>query len=101
MCFERKRERIGNTRRSVDLCSCMQEANLWRKLQSRDIVRLMGVGAQQHSSLDDIKESFYVVCEYMDGGTLRSKIEKQMVSSRKDVYSCMDVFRCVGQIASR
>jgi hypothetical protein len=72
-----------------------QEGNLWRKLQSRDVVKLMGVGAENLDTITDIKKSFFIVCEYMEGGTLRSAIQRQMFSSKKDVYHTHDILRYV------
>jgi serine/threonine protein kinase len=72
----------------------LQEANLWRKLKSKDIVKLIGIGARDLSTFDSITSSMYMVCEYMEGGTLREIVERQMLSSKKQVYAYSDVFRC-------
>jgi hypothetical protein len=76
----------------------VQEANLWRKLKSKDIVQLVGIGAANLATVDTVRASICVVCEHMDGGTLREAVEQQMMSSRKQVYRCSDVFRCAFQM---
>lgn len=83
---------------ALSLMSCctvppLQEANLWRKLQSKDIVKLMGVGAGDTSSVGRIRSTFFIVCEFMEGGTLRTIIQRQQMSKYKDIYSAHDVFR--------
>ena len=78
----------------------MQEANLWRKLKSKDIVKLVGIGAADLTSFDTITSSMYIVCEYMEGGTLREAVERQMLSSTKAVYHFSDVFRCAAAAAA-
>lgn len=75
------------------IAQTVQEANLWRKLQSKDIVKLMGVGAVDTSSVRTIRSTFFIVCEFMEGGTLRTIIQRQQMSKHKDVYSAHDVFR--------
>ena len=77
----------------------MQEANLWRKLKSKDVVKLVGIGASDRESLDSVRSSIYIVCEHMDGGTLRQAVEQQMMSAKKGVYTFSDVFRCACHIS--
>ena len=72
----------------------VQEANLWRKLRSKDVVKLIGIGAKDLSSFSTITSTLYIVCEYMEGGTLREAVERQMLSTKKGVYAFSDVFRC-------
>ena len=74
----------------------VQEANLWRKLRSQDVVKLVGIGARDLTTFETITSSLYIVCEYMEGGTLREVVERQMLSGKKQVYAFSDVFRCVG-----
>eukprot|EP00892_Ulva_mutabilis_P002258 jgi/Ulvmu1/12032/UM083_0045.1 len=85
-----KLDRLGS---EESLTEFIAEANLWRKLQSKDIVKLMGVGASDTSSVSSIRSTFFIVCEFMEGGTLRTIIHRQQMSKIKDVYSAHDVFR--------
>ena len=73
----------------------VQEANLWRKLKSKDVVKLVGIGATDLNTFASITSSMYIVCEFMEGGTLREAVERQMLSAKKQVYRYGDVFRCL------
>jgi hypothetical protein len=75
----------------------IQEANLWRKLKSKDVVNLVGIGASNLISLETVRSSIFIVCEHMDGGTLRSAIEQQMLSKSKQVYGYKEIFRCAAR----
>jgi hypothetical protein len=72
----------------------MQEANLWRKLKSKDVVKLVGIGASNLMSLETVRSSIFIVCEHMDGGTLRAAVEQQMMSKSKQIYGYKEVFGC-------
>lgn len=72
----------------------MQEANLWRKLRSGDIVTVVGLGAYDISSFVTIRKSLFVVSEFMEGGTLREIVVKQMFDATKSMYTFEDAFRC-------
>ena len=66
---------------------------MWRKLQSKDVVKLMGIGAEDLTSIPAIRKSFFIVCEHLNGPTLRGIVQKQSFCTKKDVYSTKDVFR--------
>jgi hypothetical protein len=72
----------------------LQEGNLWRKLHSKDVVKLMGIGAEDLSSLTAIRKSFFIVCEYLHGPTLRGIVQRQSLTTKRDLYNTRDVFRC-------
>ena len=46
----------------------------------RYIVRVVGMGAAELSSLETVRRSMYLVMEAMEGGTLKDAVVKQMTS---------------------
>lgn len=54
----------------------------------------MGIGAENLSTVEDIQKSFFIVCEHLNGPTLRGIIQQQTFTTKKDVYCTRDVFRC-------
>jgi hypothetical protein len=71
----------------------MQEGNLWRKLHSKDVVKLLGIGAEDMTTIATVRKSFFIVCEYLHGPTLREIVQQQMFSTKKDKYRTRDVLR--------
>eukprot|EP00775_Hariotina_reticulata_P010407 gene10407-10565_t len=61
-----------------DLKEFLTEANLLRKLKHRNIVQLRGVGAADLSDLVAMRESMFVVQEYMAGGDLKAVVMAAM-----------------------
>lgn len=61
----------------------------------------MGIGAEDLSSIPAIRKSFYIVCEHLNGPTLRGIVQQQSFSTKKEVYSTRDVFRHASAPTSR
>ncbi|WIA29400.1 hypothetical protein OEZ86_011904 [Tetradesmus obliquus] len=71
----------------ADLREFLTEANLLRKLAHRNIVQLRGVGASDLSDLVHMRESMFVVQEFMAGGDLKALVMAAMGSPFAPPYS--------------
>ncbi|KAG2429957.1 hypothetical protein HYH02_013908 [Chlamydomonas schloesseri] len=82
-----------------DLQSFLAEAALMRKLHHKRIVEFIGVGSTDASSEDAKRRSMFLVQEFMDGGTLKKVVSRQMIDVTRRLYSCADAFRWGLQVA--
>lgn len=84
----------------MDVHDFVKEALLLKKLRNTNIVDLIGLGTAvertQGSSI--APEMLYVVTEYMDAGTLYSKIVRQMKSTRT-IYTVQQGLQWLIQVA--
>eukprot|EP00200_Dunaliella_tertiolecta_P006473 CAMPEP_0202342260 /NCGR_PEP_ID=MMETSP1126-20121109/2900_1 /ASSEMBLY_ACC=CAM_ASM_000457 /TAXON_ID=3047 /ORGANISM="Dunaliella tertiolecta, Strain CCMP1320" /LENGTH=550 /DNA_ID=CAMNT_0048933189 /DNA_START=45 /DNA_END=1697 /DNA_ORIENTATION=+ len=89
----------GTSIPAEDFDSFVREAALTRKLKHRYIVDYIGVGYNDDSSEKAKQESMFIVQEYMNGGTLKSKVSKQMLSPSNTVYSNKQALEWMLQLA--
>ncbi|PNW73230.1 hypothetical protein CHLRE_14g623950v5 [Chlamydomonas reinhardtii] len=82
-----------------DLQSFLAEAALMRKLHHKRIVQFIGVGSTDPSSEEAKRRTMFLVQEFMDGGTLKKVVSRQMIDVSRRLYSCADAFRWGLQVA--
>ncbi|KAK9811579.1 hypothetical protein WJX72_006439 [[Myrmecia] bisecta] len=83
-----------------ELKEFVQEANVLRKLQHRNIVDFQGIGAADTSSPQAMRLSMFLVQEFVGGGTLKQLIVRQNRSaSQRPIYSRQDALRWATQLA--
>ncbi|KXZ49131.1 hypothetical protein GPECTOR_23g6 [Gonium pectorale] len=82
-----------------DLESFINEIALLRKLANRRIVEYIGVGSSDLSSEEAKRKSMFLVQEFMDGGTLKKLVSRQMLDMSRHIYSFDDAFRWAVHVA--
>ncbi|GIL89803.1 hypothetical protein Vretifemale_17566 [Volvox reticuliferus] len=94
-----KRLKPGIVTQQGSLESFVAETTLMRKLAHKRIVEFIGVGSFDSSSEEATRRTMFLVQEFMDGGTLKRLISRQMIDVSRQLYSYMDAFRWALQIA--
>lgn len=56
-------------------------------------MEVLGVGSMNTSTAEKTRQTVFIVQEYMDGGTLKELVYKQMRDPGGGVYSKADAFR--------
>ncbi|KAG2486096.1 hypothetical protein HYH03_015191 [Edaphochlamys debaryana] len=82
-----------------DLESFLSEVALLKKLSHKRVVDFIGVGSADVSSGEARRRTLFLVQEFMDGGTLKKMVSRQMLSVGRPVYSSADAFRWALHIA--
>ncbi|KAG2482383.1 hypothetical protein HYH03_018679 [Edaphochlamys debaryana] len=82
-----------------DLESFMNEVSVQRKLANKRIVEYIGVGSTDASSEEARRRTMFLVQEFMDGGTLKRVVSRQMVEVTRQVYTTGDAFRWALHVA--
>ncbi|CAD7695667.1 unnamed protein product [Ostreobium quekettii] len=82
-----------------DLREFLMEANLQRKMKHRYIVRILGIGGHDMSTMTSLRESIFVVQEYMGGKDLKDLVVRQMLDRGKELYSTEDAFKWLIMVA--
>ncbi|GMH38586.1 hypothetical protein BSKO_06470 [Bryopsis sp. KO-2023] len=83
-----------------DLNEFIMEANLQRKLKHRNIVKSIGIGATDLTSLSTMRRSMFFVQEYMDRGTLKDMVLNQMLNRHTEVYSLQQALKWLVEVAN-
>ncbi|GFR44343.1 hypothetical protein Agub_g5560, partial [Astrephomene gubernaculifera] len=82
-----------------DLAAFLTEVALLRKLAHKRIVQYVGVGSSDASSEEAKRRTMFLVQEFMDGGTLKRLLTRQMLNMSRQLYTCMDAFRWALHVA--
>lgn len=80
-----------------DVESFAKEAKLLQKIRHAYITSFLGLGQEENK--ENGIEEMYIVQEFMNCGSLKSMVLKQMGSPWKQIYSYDDAFRWLIQIA--
>ncbi|KAK9836337.1 hypothetical protein WJX81_006653 [Elliptochloris bilobata] len=89
----------------IDLSVLANEGKILRTLRHRNIASYIGIGASlrpTHSARvgsGNHKESYYIVQEYLDGGTLKHKVLEQMTNLGRLAYSNADACAWAEEVA--
>lgn len=86
-------------RSEADVASFIAEIKLLRKLYHKRIVEYIGVGSVNTESEEARRKSLFLVQEFMDGGTLKRIVSKQMIDHSRHIYSFDDAYRWCYQMA--
>ena len=54
---------------------------------SSNIVKILGIGAQDYSSMDSVRRSMFILQEYVPGKNLKEMVIRQMCNRSVHVYS--------------
>lgn len=96
-----KKELKPNLLESIeDLREFVMEASLQRKLNHRNIVKILGIGATECTSLQTTKRTMFILQEFIPGKTLKEMIVQQMCNRDKLVYSMKQAIGWLLDIAS-
>eukprot|EP00210_Caulerpa_lentillifera_P004195 g4001.t1 len=83
-----------------DLREFVMEASLQRKLHHRNIVKILGIGASDCTSLQTTKRSMFILQEFIPGKSLKEMVIQQMCRREKRVYSMKQAIGWLVDIAS-
>ncbi|PNH04196.1 putative serine/threonine-protein kinase, partial [Tetrabaena socialis] len=86
-------------RHEADLASFIAESALLRKLQNKRVVEYIGVGSTDTTSDEAKRKTMFLVQEFMDGGTLKKLVSRQMIDVSRHIYSVEDAFRWALHVA--
>eukprot|EP01023_Acetabularia_acetabulum_P033441 TRINITY_DN3129_c0_g1_i1.p1 TRINITY_DN3129_c0_g1~~TRINITY_DN3129_c0_g1_i1.p1 ORF type:complete len:569 (-),score=114.03 TRINITY_DN3129_c0_g1_i1:715-2325(-) len=84
-----------------DLEELIGEANLLRKLDNQYIVKFYGMGSMSTQSLEHMRNSLFLVQEFVGGGTLKHVIlqQHQNKAGKTKVYTYQEAFQWLLHIA--
>ncbi|GAX81843.1 hypothetical protein CEUSTIGMA_g9271.t1 [Chlamydomonas eustigma] len=95
-----KRLRPEFVKNKEDVESLRSEIALLRRLFHENIIEYIGYGSKDVSSEETADKTMFLVQEYIDGGTLKSLVSRQMKDTRgKLKYSTQDAVRWMLYIA--
>ncbi|GMH35820.1 hypothetical protein BSKO_03688 [Bryopsis sp. KO-2023] len=98
VAVKRLKPSVFQTKRELECF--LKEADLLRRLRHICIVGFLGVGITDQQRIDASDwENVYLVQEYMDAGTLKSVVTKQMSDPSKSIYSDAQALEWALQIA--
>eukprot|EP00798_Chlamydomonas_sp_ICE-L_P024729 gene24729-10365_t len=72
---------------TTDVQSFYDEVRLLRKLDHPNIMRYVGIGYVDASSEKTKRETMFLACEMMQGGTLRKLVMNQMLMPHKSLFT--------------
>lgn len=82
----------------ADIADMLKEIAVLRKLHNRNIIEFIGCGSWDTSSPSAAEETLFLVEEFVDGGTLKAVVSKQMKTS-KNLYRMQDAVRWITEMA--
>eukprot|EP00798_Chlamydomonas_sp_ICE-L_P027314 gene27314-4619_t len=71
----------------------IDEVRLLRKLDHPNIMRYIGIGYSDESSEKKKRESMFLACEVMQGGTLNKLVMHQMLMPHKSLYTLVTAMK--------
>ena len=88
-----KKIKVGMKLSHLDIRDMKKEIALLRKLRHPAIIEFIGYGSFDLSSTKKAEESLFLVEEFVNGGTLKGLIQRQMFETRP-LYRMQDAGRC-------